>query len=398
MAKAKVAAAKPKKSPTSFLNRLNTTLTTLESDTIRMGFSKIDKWVSLGNYALNRLMSGRFDRGFLFGRNYVLYGESGSGKSLLAARVAAQAQREHNAVVIWLDIERATDDEAGKRWLQNAGIDLDRCLYMSMPGLEDIKKIIVNACKEFRKAGEEEGIEPDPIVIVIDSWAAAQTKSAMETDIKGEMKGDQGQKAKQTGDLILSVTHLCSGIPVMAIGIQHVMDNQDPYGEKHKTTGGHKMIYYASGCLILTKGKLYAAETEDKEVVDHYKKIDATMTAELLKKYGKNGRTLGITCTAGVLKSRVSKPFEKIEIQVPYLTGIDPYSGLSDVLMQEGIIRKGGSGWYSYTDGTEEKKFQMSSFRDHADRLMQLVDQDISDSRPVETIAEIEEETVDESA
>ena len=254
--------AKPKKK-LGLKARLENTFITMPSDTLRVGFSNINMSVSMGNYAMNRMNSGRFDLAWYFGRNYIIYGESGSGKSLFAALLAVQAQQQHNALILWVDVEKATDDVAGQKWLARTGLDMDNVLYTSLAGLEELKRLIAETAKELRPKKNKDGTETapedvQPIVIIVDSWAAAQPASALERTVKGELVGDQGQKAKQTGEVILSTTHLSSGIPLMVIGIQHVMDNQDGFGRKHKTTGGNKMIYYASGAMLYSRRELRA--------------------------------------------------------------------------------------------------------------------------------------------
>lgn len=380
----------------SFRERMTSVLTTINSDTFHIGFTNVDKWISFGNFAMNRIMSGRFDRGLLFGREYILYGESGSGKSLMAAYLAADAQRQHNAYVVWLDIEHANDDAAGKAWLERAGVDIsdDNFLYLSMASLEDIKKTISTMAVQFRDGMKEGETDLQPVVFVVDSWAAAMTGSQIERMESGELVGDQGQKAKQTGDVVLAVNHLCSGIPIMCIGVHHVYDNQDMGGRKHKTSGGNKAIYMASGCLLLTKKELTDDNVENQEVAEHYKELSANMTAEMKKKMRGGKRTVGITAIVENIKSRVSKPFERIEVQIPYMTGLDPYSGLFELLFQEGIVTSPSSGWYAFTDATgKEVKFRKSEWREHADAAMALAKDDIS--TPDAKAAPVQEEEAD---
>ncbi len=363
----------PKAKKKSFGSRMSTVLTTVKSPTINPGFSNVNLWADLGNYSSNRIMSGRFDRGFLFGRNYVLYGESGSGKSLQAAVLAANCQRKHNAYIIWIDAEVANDGEEGKQWFRNAGLSLDEdsFYYTKAATLEDIKSLISKVAESTRKdiiAGEE----TLPTVIVVDSWSGSMTGSQMEKAEEGKITSDMGQKAKQTGEVIQSATHLLTNLPVLLVGIAHVMDSQEMYGPKYKTTGGQKMIFYASGCMIMTKKELTAEDLEDKEAAEEYQKQKEGYTAELKKKYKK--KNIGITSVVQNLKSRVSKPFEKTEVQITYEGGIDQFSGLFDLMIVQGIITKAGVGWYQYIDGKTEIKFQRSSFRDHADRIMEVAD------------------------
>jgi hypothetical protein len=49
------------------------------------------------------------------------------------------------------------------------------------------------------------------------------------------------------------------------------------------------------------------------------------------------------------MKTRYAKPFEDIQLQIPYETGMNPYSGFFDLLEKKGMIKKEGNR-YSYTD------------------------------------------------
>lgn len=358
-----------------FTKKRQKAFSTLKSETIKAGFSNIDMWVDMGNYSMNRIMSGKFYEGLLFGRQYVYYGESGSGKSLQAAYACANAQKAHNAFVLWIDVEKATDDVAGQEWLKRIGVDLDEDNFQYMTGatLSDCKKTVSEMCKMYREAYED-GDFNRPMIIVVDSWSAAMTEKQWEEAQAGTIVGDMGQKAKQTGDVVQSITHLCSHLPVMVLGVGHIMDNQDKYGPKHKTTGGHKMFYMASGCLMLTKAALKENDKnraiEDKEVEQYWKDMKAGMTAD----HKKRSQIIGHVCVIDNLKSRSSKPGQRIEIQVPFNTGMDAYSGLFDLLMYEGAITVPSIGWYQIGKGETLKKFRKADFRKHADAAMVWAD------------------------
>ena len=49
------------------------------------GFHDPTDWISTGNYALNYLVSGDFNKGIPLGKVTVFAGESGSGKSYICA-------------------------------------------------------------------------------------------------------------------------------------------------------------------------------------------------------------------------------------------------------------------------------------------------------------------------
>jgi len=51
----------------------------------------------------------------------------------------------------------------------------------------------------------------------------------------------------------------------------------------------------------------------------------------------------GIRAACKVVKSRYSKPFEAVQIKIPYSTGMDPYSGLVDLFEKKGLITQQGN-------------------------------------------------------
>src|SRR5690606_28138986 len=78
------------------------------------------RWVSIGNYALNWYVSGDFQRGFPLGQISMFAGQSGSGKSFMAASVIQQVMNEGGLVYI-IDTENAMNFE----WLEKTGVDTD---------------------------------------------------------------------------------------------------------------------------------------------------------------------------------------------------------------------------------------------------------------------------------
>jgi RecA/RadA recombinase len=354
--------AKKTATAAAFGAQLNKVVSTLGSDTFHVGFSNLDMWASTGNYALNRLLSNQYDRAFLYGRSIAVYGESGSGKSLLLAQCAGFEQKMRNAYVIWVDAESATDDKAGEEWFRRAGVDTkNNFMYTSFPTMGEAMAMIAKIASQYRKALKD-GEEIQPLVVFFDSYSALLTETQFEQGEEGKMVGDQGQKAKQTGEFILKTNHLLRGLPVLVGGVLHVYDNQEkspqgfPIGGKHKLTGGNKTVYLASQTLLLTKKELKKEDVEDKKAI----------ASDVEDK-----KVVGITSVAKVLKSRYSKPFETVDIQIPYNTGIDPYSGLFNLFLLDGVITSPSNGWYAYKDAAgKEVKFQRKNFRAHADFLM----------------------------
>jgi hypothetical protein len=51
----------------------------------------------------------------------------------------------------------------------------------------------------------------------------------------------------------------------------------------------------------------------------------------------------GIRAACKVMKTRYAKPFESVQVKIPYETGMDPYSGLVDLFEAKGLLKKDGN-------------------------------------------------------
>jgi hypothetical protein len=82
---------------------------------------------------------------------------------------------------------------------------------------------------------------------------------------------------------------------------------------------------------------------------------------------------LGIRAGCKIMKTRYAKPFEDIQIQIPYETGMNPYSGFFDLIEKRGLIKKEGNR-YSYTDlNGEVHKYFRKEWSKNENGIMDLV-------------------------
>ena len=51
----------------------------------------------------------------------------------------------------------------------------------------------------------------------------------------------------------------------------------------------------------------------------------------------------GIRAACKVMKTRYAKPFESVQVEIPYETGMSPHSGLVDFFEAKGILKKTGN-------------------------------------------------------
>lgn len=323
--------------PTKFRKKLT------EKLDIPVGFSDPKVWISTGNFALNRLISGDYNRGFPLSKVNMLAGESGSGKSLIAAQVMRNAQKDHNAFVVLLDSEGAGDEA----WLKNAGVDTENN-FMRIP------VFTVSTCTEmvaeFIAALKESGSD-QPVIIVLDSVGMLETESGQDNFLKGESKGDQGQLAKQLKRFIKNCIYLCEQKDIGFLMTNHTYASQDMFNPDAKITGGDGIVYASSIVIAMRKFKLKEVSSEDEV---------ATSTG-----------VHGIKTTCMSYKTRYNKPFEKTTIEIPWSTGLDPYSGLLELFEMDGLLVKDGNKLkYTAKDGTEYKLFKKQWKDEHLQLIM----------------------------
>ena len=67
----------------------------------------------------------------------------------------------------------------------------------------------------------------------------------------------------------------------------------------------------------------------------------------------------GIRASCKIMKTRYAKPFENVQIKIPYEQGMNLYSGLVDLFEGKGYLSKDGNRLkYNLADGTELKFFR----------------------------------------
>jgi RecA/RadA recombinase len=353
---------------------------------IRVGFADIDLWADTGVPALNRKLSNTYNRGFLYGRTIGVYGESGSGKSLLLAQTAANEQKNNGAFIVWIDVEGAVSDlKEGTRWFQQTGIDTENNFQrIHLATFKHALKTMSEFVNIWRE--DEETKELPPLFIVFDSYSNLQTESMIEQNKgKKDLTGDQGQKAKQLGDFLVRLTGMIEGLRILVTGVNHVFMNQDQYGPVFKLSGGMKVVFTASQCILLSKSEL-----RNEDASEHNKISDDADSAK---------KTIGIKSTAHLIKCRYAKPFEKVVLEVIYPRGIDRHSGLWDMFVDDGVITSPTQGWYEFTrpDGTKSAKFRRKQFINYVEELLTfpIPDRPMNpDNQPLDEEI-FEEETID---
>lgn len=293
-------------------------------DTINSGLGGPASWISTGNYALNRALSGSFKKGIPLGRLTLFAGPSGSGKSFISSNCMKSAQ-DLGFHLLVLDSENAIDTD----YLSKIDIDIseEKLTYFQVTTIEDVNRVCSDFFTNYIKTYGKNNPESPPVLLVIDSLAMLSTTTEFENYAKdGTIKSDQGIRAKRNKSMLRMLVGQIARLPVAGICTDHVYPQDVMLGDgAWAITNSTKFSCSIIG--LITKLKL----KDESEVI-------------------------GVRMRFETYKSRFAKLGTKIELEVPYSSGMSPFSGLVDMLMDMKVLVKDGhSVRCDFPDGTSLK-------------------------------------------
>ena len=334
-------------------------------DGLSIGFNDPTDWISTGNYALNYLISGDFNRGIPLGKVTVFAGESGAGKSYICSGNIIKNAQDQGIYVVLVDSENALDED----WLKALGVDTSesKLLKLSMSMIDDVAKTISTFMSDYKALPDG---ERPKVMFVIDSLGMLLTPTDVNQFDAGEMKGDLGRKPKALTALVRNCVNMFGSYNVGLVCTNHTYASQDMFDPDDKISGGQGFIYASSIVVAMKKLKL-------KEDEDGNKITDVT----------------GIRAACKVMKTRYSKPFEGVQVKIPYVTGMSPYSGLTDLAEKKGMLKKDGNRLaFTTSDGEIIKQFR-KAWEANEGGCLDKVMEDFGKQKPeVSTVEETNDE------
>jgi recombination protein RecA len=302
-----------------------------------IGFNDPTDWISTGNYTLNYLLSGNFERGIPMGKVTVFAGESGAGKSFICSGNIVRHAQEQGIYVILIDTENALDEA----WLHALGVDTseEKLLKLNMAMIDDVAKVISDFVKEYRTLSEE---DRPKVLFVLDSLGMMLTPTDVNQFEAGEMKGDMGRKPKALTALVRNCVNMFGSLNIGLVATNHTYASQDMFDPDDKISGGQGFIYASS--IVVAMRKLKLKEDEDGNKISEVK---------------------GIRAACKVMKTRYAKPFESVQVKIPYETGMNM------------LKKEGNSLVYTTADGEIIKQFRKAWERNENGSLDKVM-QDIS--------------------
>jgi RecA/RadA recombinase len=311
---------------------------------LSIGFNDPTDWVSTGNYALNYLISGDFNKGIPLGKVTVFAGESGAGKSYICSGNIVRHAQEQGVFVVLIDSENALDED----WLKALNVDTseDKLLKLNMAMIDDVAKTVNDFMNEYKAMNEE---DRPKVLFVIDSLGMLLTPTDVDQFNKGDLKGDMGRKPKALTALVRNCVNMFGSANVGLVATNHTYASQDMFDPDDKISGGQGFIYASS--IVVAMKKLKLKEDEDGNKVSDVR---------------------GIRAGCKVMKTRYAKPFESVQVKIPYETGMNPYSGLVDLAEKQELLVKDGNR-LRFGEGDNEIKMFRKAWESNEDGCLDKV-------------------------
>jgi len=322
--------------------------------------STVTQYLDTGYPPLNVAMSSRKDGGFPVKRIVELAGPPSAGKTALATRAMAAAQKM-GGIAGFHDHERSFSTALAP----NLGLNISPARFIFRT-----PKTFEESLDQFRKAAElirgKKLIDPEaPLCWVFDSLASMVPWSAMYDnkdnvrDATGRNMNDNTALARATSAHMPALAQQAEEYNASIIFLNQIRTKLGVmYGDPRTTPGGEAPKFYAS-----TRIYLGASQIKDKNTKE----------------------VLGQEVTANVIKNKVARPFLAATWTFAYEpdgTGrFDIERSMIDFLVAEGVIAKARPG-YILVDGTQYTYAQAAKkYRDEG-RTQELINMMPADYEP----------------
>ena len=314
--------------------------------------TEVTGWIPTGSRWLDAIICRGKLAGIPIGKITEIAGLESTGKSFLAAQVAANAQQQ-GINVVYFDSESAIDP----KFLENAGCNLENLLYIQAETVE----FVLETIEEFI------GSVGDNLLFIWDSVALTPCRSDVEGDYNPQ--SSIGVKARVLSKGFQKLTIPLANANSTLLALNQLKTNitrnvTEAMVEPLVTPGGKTLPYAYSLRIWLTGRKAKNAFVVD----DKGYRVGSEVKVTLKKsRFGSQGRT----CTFRILWG----DSENIGV-------MDEESWFDAVKSSDRMIQRGA--WYTlvHQDGTETK-FQPSKWVEELkdekfkNSILQLIDEEV---------------------
>ena len=321
----------------------NTGAETLADSTL----AKVTDYLSTGNYAINRVLTGDIYKGFPTGRISCIAGASQSGESLLVANTVIEALKNDKVDIVYI-----FDSEGGVLvdYFKQHGVDMTKIMHIPVKSIEDCAVKMLDTYDTLCKAQEEYEDDPDNndeirALVVLDSIGAlASDKLITDAVKKDQMVSDMGSSAKLRNNLMRGLMMRVPMSKATLLIVNHIYDDPSAgmFGmSKIKNMAGGKGLEYSSHVILQCEKLLVkTSNTDFMTGLEDDKSIDEG-------NFYKGNRLRFF-----VVKSRIAKPAFQATVYLDFDKGYNKWDGLIEDAVRYGYIQEVRGGYIvpSYSD------------------------------------------------
>jgi len=290
------------------------------------------------------VLTGSIHRGIPRGRIVTLFGESGSGKSLIAANTAALALKNNEVDVVYV-----FDSEGGTlvNIFKQHGVDMSKVQHIPVASVEQCAVKMIQTYDTLVQARQDYLKDPDNnddvrAMCILDSYGAlAADKLVSDAVNKDKMAVDMGISQKMKNNMMRGLMMRVVEANATLLIINHeYKDPSQMFASKIHNMAGGMGIQFASH-VILQCEKLLIKAADDAFLTGKEGKDDAV------------GFFKGNKIKFFVVKNRVCKPAFTATIYIDFNHGLSRYEGLVEPAVQMGFLQevRGGYTCPTWNDG-----------------------------------------------
>jgi len=264
--------------------------------------------VSTGSLRLDLALKEPFPPGV-----HELSGQEGSGKTTLSLEAGAAAQAQ-GMEFFFINVEKGLHKSLPKGI---KGLNRNKMHVLNPNDGEEALDMVEHIIRTVPKA-----------FVVVDSVPALVTEEELG---KGAGEDTMGKLARLLSKYLKKMISILDEQESVLLFLNQLRDNLG-YGAKEITPGGRAIRFYAQSRISLK-------------------------TTKADRRINKQGKVIGQTVKATILKNRATVPFMEIEIELLFGHGIDQELEILNLGIELGIVNKGGA-WISYNYDGEDLKWQ----------------------------------------
>lgn len=336
-----------KTTKSSLLERIKKTSTIKEADVLsesKLFKSTKEDLVPTSVKAINLALSGSFDGGLTAGHT-VIAGPSRHFKSNIALLLAsAYMEKYPDAILMFYDSEFGSPQS----YFKSFNIDMERVFHTPVTNIEKLKFDIMAQLEAIERG--------DKIIIVIDSIGNLASKKEVEDAIKQNTAADMS-RAKAIKGLFRMVTPELALKNIPLITIQHVYQE---IGLFPKT-----IISGGTGILLSANTAWVVGRRQNKVGTE----------------------VQGYHFIINVEKSRFIREKSQIPVSVNFDDGINTYSGLLDIAVAFGYVKKPKQGWYQPYDVEKDTPLSQKMYREKETNTSEFWDNIFENTKFAEVVS-----------